>query len=305
MRAEILITDDTRGRGVQILRGMAETAAAHGIEPIVRRNYTAAGEWLLMWGAGAPERYRLFKQHVKAGGHAIAFDMGYWRSGRGYDVYGMNRVTIDAMHPQAYVMRRDWPADRLAQTPVAVDNRFDPDGHIVLAGLGPKTCDQYGIRLGEWEQAKLAEIKAAFPRRRIVFRPKPGNPYYGLPVAMDNTTPIDELLRGAALVVCRHSNVAVDAIRMGVPAVCEDGIAAAVCPRELALHQPIAPALRDRFLTNLAWFQWTIAEAWQGPLWPFLKELLCESITGADARFGTASTTSTPSDTRRPLANPS
>ena len=41
---------------------------------------------------------------------------------------------------------------------------------------------------------------------------------------------IDQALTGCSLVVTWHSNVAVDAIRMGIPVVCRDGAAAAVCP---------------------------------------------------------------------------
>ncbi len=85
--------------------------------------------------------------------------------------------------------------------------------------------------------------------------------------------PIDRALQGAGLVVTWHSNVAVDAIRMGVPVICKDGAAAAVCPSELPPSgqvPPLSAALRDRFLANLAWFQWLPDEP---GIWPFLQEL--------------------------------
>ena len=70
-----------------------------------------------------------------------------------------------------------------------------------------------------------------------------------------------------------HSNIAVDAIALGIPAVCVDGAAAAVCPAELPEEvRPFDPALRDRFLANLAWFQWAPSEARE--CWAFLRGLL-------------------------------
>jgi hypothetical protein len=60
---------------------------------------------------------------------------------------------------------------------------------------------------------------------------------------------------------------------MGIPVVCRDGAAAAVCPNLLTDHpEPLSPDVRQRFLANLAWFQWRDDEA--ESLWRFLQELL-------------------------------
>jgi hypothetical protein len=86
--------------------------------------------------------------------------------------------------------------------------------------------------------------------------------------------PIDQALAGASLVVTWHSNVAVDAIRLGLPVICRDGAAAAVCPSDFRTTdpQPLPASVRDRFLANLAWFQWSNSEA--AAFWPWAQEML-------------------------------
>jgi hypothetical protein len=81
------------------------------------------------------------------------------------------------------------------------------------------------------------------------------------------------VLAGSSLLVTWHSNVAVDAIRMGIPVVCREGAAAAVCPSELPeTIAPMADDVRDRFLANLAWFQWRPDEAPE--FWRWVPEVL-------------------------------
>jgi hypothetical protein len=115
----------------------------------------------------------------------------------------------------------------------------------------------------EWERKTLAALRAAYPGRRVVYRPKRPEQLDNLPVA---TAPIEEVLKGASLVVCRHSNVAVDACIAGVPVVCEDGAAAALYGSDL--RRPANPGGEERrqFLERLAWWQWKPSEAklaWQ------------------------------------------
>lgn len=271
---EVLIDDRVRSRAVSLLRGLVESGPAHGIHCEVTPRYSGRSKVLIMWGAGDPLRNRWFNLHLREGGTAICWDMGYWHAGRGNEALGMNRVSVNAMHPQALVMKRALSAERFEARAVPVDDRWNRDGHVVLAGLGPKTCDQYSFRMGEWEQRKLAQIRAALPGRRIVFRPKPGNPYKPIGVEENHTDPIEQVLAGAYLAVCRHSNVAVDALRLGIPAAVDDGAAAAVFSAKLQRRRPVSNTTRRRFLRNLAWFQWSVMEAWAGEPWPFLKSLL-------------------------------
>jgi hypothetical protein len=274
LKVEIVVDDRVRPRGVSLLRGLEASAAAFGVRANVVSHPTYTDPVMVVWGAGAPIRQQWFQRQVKNGGHAICWDMGYWSQGRGNETFGMNRFSIDAMHPQAWVMRNVLPRARFDANAVPVSNTWNPDGHVVLAGLGPKTCDQYSLRTGEWERKKLAEIRTILPGRRIIFRPKPGNPFIPIGCESDHESPIEKVLEGAYLAVCRHSNVGIDAIRCGVPAAVDDGAAASVFSSDMVNREPVSHELRMRFLRNVAWFQWSIRECWTGAPWEFIRKLL-------------------------------
>ncbi len=111
-----------------------------------------------------------------------------------------------------------------------------------------------------------AACHARWPDRPLVYRPKP----------RETGHPIEDVLAGCSLLITWHSNVAVDAIRMGIPVICRDGAPAAVCPSGLSSDppSPLSADVRDRFLINLAWFQWGWAPIEAQGCWTFLQELL-------------------------------
>lgn len=235
-------------------------AAPADLEVQATTTYNGRSDWLLLWGPGEAQRAAgMRRQAGQTGRHAIALDLAYWN--RGAKV----RVTVDAPHPQAWVMRRDWPAARLAQDPPGMADFWRLDGPILIAGVGKKAQHQYGAQaVTAWEEEMAAACRRRWPGRPIVRRPKK-------PV----TVPIERALVGASLLITWHSNAAVDAIRLGIPVVCRDGAAAAVCPSTLPEGDPapLAPALRARFLRNLAWFQWDPARE-AAECWVWLRELL-------------------------------
>jgi len=268
---ELVTFKPTVDRALKFFRTMGATGAAAGIRVTKSEAYHGHGRWLMFWGPGDPARAAAMQQHVARGGRAIAWDLGYWQR----DV--AMRVSIDAAHPSAWVMRRDWPASRLRAARVTVADHWQPTGPIVVAGLGDKARVQYGAAaVDAWELTMAQACQARWPGRRIVYRKKRATapaPAWAASVS-SGATPIESVLTGASLVITWHSNVAVDAIRLGIPVICRDGAAAAVCPSTLGSDdpQPLAPDLRQRFLANLAWFQWTPHEAPQ--CWAFLRELL-------------------------------
>ncbi len=229
--------------------------------PAARYTHTYQGEsdWLMLWGPGAPNRWPAMAAQLEiAGRHVICCDLAYWDRNRKV------RISIDAPHPAKWVMRRDWPTTRVRADGIRRGACWDAKGPILVAGIGEKAKVQYGGAVQDWEAEMMQACERRWPGRRILYRPKPKAP----------PEQIDGALQGVSLVITWHSNVAVDAIRMGVPVVCKDGAAAAVCPAELpAVVAPLSTDLTDRFLANLAWFQWDpMTEA--GACWAWLQELL-------------------------------
>lgn len=252
-------------------RAVAMTAAiAKASAPDVRvactTSYRGAADVLLFWGPGAPERAAVLEQHVASGRHAVAMDLAYWARDRKV------RVSIDAAHPQAWVMRRDWPAARFTGDRVPVADRWNPTGPVIVAGIGRKARVQYGDAVGAWEDQMIAAARsrgrAVLYRRKQIDAPVPSG------VTLTGDRPIEQVLAGASLLVTWHSNVAVDAIRLGIPVICRDGAAAAVCASVLGdeMPVPVSADVRQRFLTNLAWFQWAPHEASSMLTW--IREVL-------------------------------
>lgn len=247
---------------------LAGSASAHGIDARVMRRYEPrSGSVLVLYGLGGRDRL----PHAQTHGRYVALDAGYWdrkTSDRRY------RVSIDGFHCPDRIMRGEFPgAQRWRESGLAITSRSHPDGDIVLVGNGPKSG---AVGATGWAAEKSREIRKAFPKRRIVYRPKRHfiEPHIECDgVAREET--IEKVLELASLVVCRHSNVAVDACRMGIPVVCEDGAGAAIYPATLedAGNQP-NEATRIEFLQRLAWWQWSESEIRRGDIWPWLVKQL-------------------------------
>ncbi len=252
---ELLSFSPQSHRADIVLRALAKTAPK-SVRAVATQQYVGGSDWLMFWGPGHPARFEPMRRQIAAGGRCIVFDLADWDRNRKV------RVSIDAAHPQAWVMRQDWPSDRLRADKITMGDAWNPAGPVMVAGLGDKARVQYGSdRIDEWETAMMATCRA--DGREVQYRGK-----------KVSTVPIERALQGVGLVVTWHSNVAVDAIRLGIPVVCQDGAAAAVCPSVLPPAdrvRPLSAALRDRFLSNLAWFQWLPDEP---GIWPFLQELL-------------------------------
>ncbi len=262
---ELLSFTPQSQRADTLFANLARTAPAH-VRALPQRTYRGGADWLVLWGPGHPARVGPMRQQLAAGGHVIACDLSYWD--RDHKV----RVSIDAPHPQQWVMRRDWPTSRCTADRIAVTNAWQPEGPVIVAGIGDKARVQYGAAVEQWEATQIAVARAR--GRDVQYRPKRAGtlPRGTTPARVG---PIELALRGASLVITWHSNVAVDAIRLGIPVICQDGAAAAVCPSAFPAAgepQPLPVGVRDRFLANLAWFQWAPGEAPQ--LWTWLGEVL-------------------------------
>jgi hypothetical protein len=215
--------------------------------------YVGDHRWLMLWGVGRPAHAAAWRRHR---GPVAMWDLGYLARREGY-----YRVGVNHWHPTpAQIDATTNDPSRFERLEIALRNDSDPAGPIVLVGMGPKS--HAFVKDSTWEARTHAALRDEFPGRRIVFRPKPGKPVPRLDCEL-STGSIEDALRGASLVVCRHSNVAVDAAIAGVPARCEDGIARWLRGR------PFDETTRRDFLARVAWWQWKPEEA--GEAWRFLR----------------------------------
>lgn len=255
-------------RARSMTAALARAAHVSGAAVTTTEEYQGGADLLLLWGPGAPSRFEPMRRQLATGGHVLALDLAYWT--RDTKV----RVSIDAAHPDRWVMHKNWPRDRLVADRVIVSNEWDPSGPVIVAGLGRKARVQYGAdTVQAWEVAMMLAAAARWSRPVLYRRKQADGPLPpGATLAADG--PIERVLRGASILITWHSNVAVDAIRMGIPVICQHGAAAAVCPSTFSVEAPapLLPAIRDRFLANLAWFQWAPSEA--AGCWAFVRELL-------------------------------
>lgn len=250
-------------RGRKMLRAMIDAAPEAGVETIVSREWQRKAPLLMSYGLGSMERFPWTDEHVRNGGRVIGWDLGYWERDRPR-TFNM-RMTLDDLHPHRWI-RAESP-ERFAATGIELRDDYDPDGPIVLVGIGRKQRAWLGIGTQEWERKTLRKLRKRFgDDRDIIFRPKrPEDTPAGTRVVHG---PIEDVIRGASLVVCHHSNVAVDACIAGIPVECEDGAAFALYNG----NSNPTRAQRLSFLESLAHWQYHPLEA--AAAWGFINKQL-------------------------------
>lgn len=263
------------------MRAILLGAKARGFDARLSSGYERChADVLVTYGLGGSDRLPHALEHTAAGGRLVAFDAGYWERDLP-ETERKYRVSLDGFHSPQYIMLGDspgsarWKSARLAMNPGG-----DAAGPIILAGCGPKSN---AVGCDGWSAQMSRKIRKAFPDRELWYRPKPRRPIEPNVLCDGHSGgSIESALRQSSLVVCRHSNVAVDACRMGVPVVCEDGAAAAIYPNylERSNEQP-SESTRIEFLHRLAWWQWSTRECEQDIFWQWLIGILNATSTPA------------------------
>jgi len=261
MDCEVLLQPEMVLRGQKMLFAMVEAARAAGVRVHVTHRWEGRSANLMTYGLGHPVRRLWQEEHKQAGGRLIGWDLGYWN--REVPVEFSMRLTIDDDHPHRWI--RPEPSERWDRARISLREDANPDGPIVLVGLGRKQRVVMGLVGQQWEQRKLIDLRKRYPDREVVFRPKRQE---SLPRCRTALGTIEQVLEGASLVVCHHSNVAVDACIAGVPVECDDGAA-------FALYRDNPNPTREQrlaFLQSLAWWQWTPLEGVAA--WAYIKARL-------------------------------
>lgn len=260
MQAEVLI-DKHSHRALGILRAMVDAAPAADVQARETQAHQGRSPLLVMWGAGRSDHRAMWQQTLARGGHCVGFDLGYW--GREKSV-GCVRVHIDSRHPSQEQLARVHPRARLGQK-FALREDALPDGPVLIVGLGNKSRHMRGEQPEQWERQKFAELRREFPGRSVEWRPKYRLAPFRAPLPLAPDLPIEAALQGRSLVVCAHSNVALDACLAGVPVRCEDGVAHVLYSK----GENPSPEQRLDLLNRATWWNWHPSEAKQ--LWDFIR----------------------------------
>lgn len=249
---EVLTDCGLSHRSRYFIEKFCEAAAGYGVHKVDR--YKGDEEWLVVWGVGGRSQARAAKKHIERGGRVLCADIGYFDREKDYKE-SCFRISIDHAHPQAFY--RDEPADRFDSYGIPLRNYYRDDGHVILCGLGPKSRKMLGYDGLEWEKSALKQIRHYHPEKRVYYRPKPRTTER-LPGCLDGSSgDIYSILRGASLVVCRHSNVALDATICDIPVVCTDGIASAVYGSDVGSADRLPVSKRLELLRCAAYWNWS------------------------------------------------
>lgn len=260
---ELMILERTSEKAGAMLHALHAAIWQAGSTVTVTTFYRGDSDWLILYGVGAPDRDKARKLHVKSGRRVLLWDLAYFERLR------YLRCSIDHDHPQAFLDSTSPDPSRWDELKIKLREDYDPKGHVVLVGLGAKSRSY--LHEQEWESVRLAELRRRFPGRPIVYKPKPGSPILKLACEMaDQHARIEDVLHGAALVVCRHSNVACDAAVAGVPYECIDGAAMWLAAKAYTREN------RLDFLRRVAWWQWRHDEA--GRAWKFIQDVSSERM---------------------------
>lgn len=246
-------------KGRNLINCMAKAAEEFGLKVSHSWTYEKC-DVLITYGMGGDDRFAFCNDHIANGGKLIAFDLGYWDRNRSINERKY-RVSLGGFHPSMVMEGPRPPSTGFDKSGLTIARSSKlKSNNILLIGNAPKSI---AVGASGWTAKKSKEIRTAFPNAKIIYRPKPKRPREnGVIYDAISSSPIESALKSCWLVVCRHSNVAVDACRMGVPVVCDDGAAAAIYPQRLEEYwnQP-SYELRQEFLHRLAYWQWSANEA--------------------------------------------
>lgn len=253
-----------------LIKSIANEGRKLGKDLVMAEEYTPADR-MILYGWGGQLQQQCIRRHS---GDYVAFDLGYWLRDGFFERKW--RVSINGFHCPERIMAGPTPSDeRMVREKIYVhDDARKGSDRILLVGTAPKS---QRVGANGWTAKMSQQLRKQFPNSTIVYRPKPERPaekgvvYHEL----SRGGTIEQAIARCGLVVCRHSNVAVDACRLGIPVVCEDGAASAIYPGKLS-HWEDQPnkELRRDFLTRLSWWQWSIREVQKGGFWEWLENEL-------------------------------
>lgn len=238
-----------------------EKAVKHGMEvmgwePAEERKADISIFW------GIPDcHWPLIHRLREAGKPFLLVDFAFWgRTNRDNIKAGYYKVSLNGINPHGYLEAGGTIPGRYEKTGGPSILPWNKRGkYILLAGMGPKSCNMFGIGKNEWD-IDAARIIMENTSRPVVFRQKPSDK---TPQKIEGTIfddgrkPIHQLIDSAFAVVTHHGNTTVEALARGVPVFTKESITLTMGHSDLSLIEtPLYPKDRELFLERLAVWQW-------------------------------------------------
>ena len=251
----------------------------HGLSADVvdAQQYTAPDADVAVFYGLAGNLKRLQREYIAAGLKTVFLDLGYWGRLEDGKVSGFHRVVVNGLHATEYFQRVKHGPDRFRHFGIQPQPFKRGGGPVLLCGMSEKAAWVYDMSPEEWERDAVRRLSAV-TRREIQYRPKPTwREATDIPgsTRVVATTTIKRALRDAWACVTHHGNTALDALMLGVPAFCVDGIASALACADLTqIESPLYPdeGARDQLLFDAAYTQWKVREIVDGKMWTYLRD---------------------------------
>jgi hypothetical protein len=151
-----------------------------------------------------------------------------------------------------------YPMDRFEATGCEIKTRkHKPDGYVLVCGQMPLDAAVMGTDHGQWLREQIKRYRDQGHDVRYREHPRGGVEIKDIPLCQG---PLDQALDGAKFIVCYNSNVAHEALLMGVPVVCDP------CAPYAELSGETIPtkAKRQAYFSRAAYGQWKVSEFDQG-----------------------------------------
>lgn len=280
MAASVIVYQSSQKRSQIICNAMFDgihVAGDDDVRIVDQRRYKGPDADIAVFYGLFENLSQVFRDYVQAGLKAVYIDLGYWSRKQPSFWEGWHKIAVNSRHPTAYFQRERHARDRINAMGIMPKAwRENPDGPILLAGMGDKAAEAEGFHAEEWERSAIERLRKV-TNRRIVYRPKPSwkeaRPIEGTDYSPSDQ-PLERVLRRSFAVVTHHSNVAVDALVEGIPAFCEAGVASPLAKADLSkIEDPAFPGIKERrqWLADVAYCQWSVPEMRQGLPWQHLK----------------------------------
>ena len=277
MRVVFFASDKPREQA--LARAFLAGAQRHGCEVVQRALCgspdVSGADAIAMVGVKSK---RLFELTRAAGAVPVMLDKGYVRTRvAGARVWEYWRVSVGAHHPTQTTLMIDCKvsADRFDALELGVAPWRRRGLQVVIAGSSAKYHDFYGLEPPNDYYARLvAEIRARTDRP-IVYRPKPSfkdaRRIKGAYMSHGSET-IVGALEGAWVLVTHGSNACFEAALAGVPSIIlGDGVAAPISSTSLEDIDEPKTERRGRWLSSLAYHQYTEDEFRSGEAWRHIR----------------------------------